>query len=808
MNSKKTHKIPLNWNQKINFVPRKNFFQLFKTQVNKNSKNIAVVTTDGSLTYEELNTKSNKLAKYLRSLGVKKNSPIGLSINSELNLIVGILGILKSGGVYLPLDPSYPKTYLKSMLKNAKPKLIITQSTSFPLFCKINIPVINLDKEFKKINNIKNASISQNNFESSMKLDDLAYIIYTSGSTGKPKGIMISHRSLPNIALSRKKFYPNKIKALISGGICFDASILVIFYTLLNGGCLYLSNYELNKNIRDLRNFIKKNSINFIISVPSLYSKLLENLHNFPKLKTVSLTGESIPYSLCLRHSKLVSNAILYNEYGPSEYAIGTTIAKIYDPFEKKIQKICVGKPLINTQVYILDENLKLVSSGSKGEIHVAGVGLAKGYLNNKSLTNKSFIPVSFSNQKQVCLYKTGDLGRFLPNGNLEFLGRINNQYKICNYKINLGEIEHAILQHPKIKETVVFANENSNELIAYITTLSKKSIENDLKNHLVNILPNYMIPSKFVHLNQFPLSANGKIDKKALLNNQFTKAIESIKKKIIKRGDLPHVSVKKQLKYVDNLSKFPLGRFLIEKKYFDSFWTHYVMISQKNTKISKLSLEHFILNRSPLIKGWKELFKNFQKLMQERLRENITLASIPCGLMQDMFLLDYSNLANFIIIGIDIDPNVIASARKLSLKTNYSKNVKLIKRDAWKLQFSSKLDLITSCGLNIYESNKKKLSDLYSQFYKALKPGGTLITGFLTFPPHKKFSEWNLKVIKSQDLILEKILFEDIINMHHHNFKTSKQFKKELEAIGFKKIEFLYDKARVFPVVIAHKPT
>lgn len=284
-----------------------------------------------------------------------------------------------------------------------------------------------------------------------------------------------------------------------------------------------------------------------------------------------------------------------------------------------------------------------------------------------------------------------------------------------------------------------------------------------------------------------------------------FQSELKNLKNKIIRRGDLPYISVEDQLKYVDELAQFPLGRILLEKRSIDTEWTDYIITHTNKKKCAPL--EDFILNRSPFTKGWRELLKNFQKLSKENLKDGVVLASIPCGAMRELLELDYSSISNFTIIGIDIDLNSLSLAKKFAIQKGLSKNIRLYQQDAWKLPYNSEIDIITSCGLNIYISDQKKVLDLYRQFFKALKPGGKLIIGFLTYPPEEaKDSEWRLKQISSKDILLEKILYKDILDVEWRNFRTSKEFESELRMVGFTYITFYYDELHVFPTIIAKK--
>jgi amino acid adenylation domain-containing protein len=504
----------------------KSSVELFAEEVKKHLDEIALIFENKKLSYRELDCRSNQVAKYLRENGVQTETVVGLSLGNSLNLIVGILGILKAGGVYLPLEPTYPQDRIDYMLEDAKPSILLTESLIAPKFEHFSGIVIQLDKCWKEI-----SALSDDPQEILIEPNHLAYVIYTSGSTGKPKGIMVEHASFAHGITAHQEFYQGKLVGLLSGAISFDVSILIIFHLLISGGTILI---PLSKSIIDaekLIHLIESHSINYILCVPALYSMMLNKSRQLPSLKIVSLTGENIPNSIVTLHPRFAPNAILYNEYGPTEYAIGTTIAKIYDPEEKIAYPISIGKPLSNTYVYILDENLQPVSSGTKGEIFIGGAGIARGYLNNEALTAKKFIWITFPGQKPIRLYRTGDFGRFLPDGNLEFLGRMDYQVKIRGNRVELGEIEHAIYQHPKVDEAVVVVREEPDDnkyLVAYFTALVTTEIRQELKAHLTNLLPKYMIPSAFIQLECFPRTPNGKINRNAL-PNIFEKQKENV---------------------------------------------------------------------------------------------------------------------------------------------------------------------------------------------------------------------------------------------------------------------------------------
>ncbi len=553
-------------NEKKYFMPDKksvsrkfnNIYSLLSNQLEHDPLATAVVFENISLTYKELDEKSNQFANYLLALGVGSGKVIGLSLTNHPNLIIGLLGILKAGGVYLPIDPESPIGHLDYIIKDATPSLLITESHLLDRFSKLGCKVLPIDTDPVW----KNAATCFH--ELPIQPGQLLYIVYTSGSTGKSKGIMLTHDSLPHFVVAREDPYIKNPVSLMLGSIGFDPSILTIFYTLALGGKICLPNNQVRVDIDTVIALIAKFSVNFIICVPSLYLAILKRIDYIPSLRQVSLAGESMPKQIPILHSKVAPNAMLYNEYGPSEYAIGGTLSTIFDARDSKIHEINIGKPLKDIIVYILDQDLKACPLGAKGEIFIGGPGLAKGYLNNQSLTNEKFFSISINELPPILLYQTGDFGCLLPDGNIDFLGRIDYQVKILGYRVELAGIEHTISQFPGIDESVVIANDSSSgekTLIAYFSSY-KHVPPHELRLFLSNLLPKYMVPSQFMQLSQFPLTLNGKIDRKALplpensLSTDAKETYSELEKNILKIWQ----SVLKSEKFSINDNFFDVG--------------------------------------------------------------------------------------------------------------------------------------------------------------------------------------------------------------------------------------------------------
>ncbi len=494
-----------NQNAKKSFA---SFCELFRLQAKANPSQIAAVFEENSLTYEELNHRSSQVANLLRTFSVKPETIVALSLYNGLDLLVGILGILQSGCAYLPIDPDYPIARIESILMDAKPAILLTDETLYGKFSPLSNNVVLINKR---------PLAEQAIWHESIKPEHLAYVIYTSGSTGRPKGIMMEHKALSHAGSAYTKLHPKRLISLMSGSISFDASLLVISHTLSLGGTVCIPRNEIAADPEQLIALIEKHKVNYTLCVPFFYSMLLNKSQKLTSLQCVDLGGDSIPNDIPALHAKIAPNAILHNVYGPSEYAVGATFSKIYDPVSGITNKISIGKPLPNTQVYILDENLKQVATGVRGEIFIGGAGLARGYLNNKLLSTEKFIFMSLPGQDLIRLYRTGDFGRFTPDGNIEFLGRMDHQVKIRGHRIELGELEYLISQYPEVNKAVVMAQDQSDgrkRIVAYFSTTAKEDISEMLQTHLRTTVPQYMVPSALIKIVNWPLTATGKIDR------------------------------------------------------------------------------------------------------------------------------------------------------------------------------------------------------------------------------------------------------------------------------------------------------
>ncbi|HLO85960.1 MAG TPA: amino acid adenylation domain-containing protein, partial [Nostocaceae cyanobacterium] len=449
--------------------------------------------------------------------GVGAEVLVGICVERSLEMLIGILGILKAGGAYLPLDPHYPQERLALMLEDTQISILLTQQHLLADLPTNNAKTICLDTNWETI-----SSESTENPINNTSAENLVYVIYTSGSTGKPKGVEITHRNLVHSTTARLAYYQEPVSNfLLLSSFAFDSSVAGIFWTLCCGGTLHLPEEGVQQEVTKLVELISQNRISHLLSLPSLYALILQQAapEQLTSLRAVIVAGEACLPELVKNHSQLQSKASLFNEYGPTEGTVWSTVYNCYSS-ENKTQ-VSIGHPIVNTQIYILDSDLNPVPIGVTGEIYISGEGLARGYLNRPTTTAEKFIPHPFSQKPGMRLYKTGDLARYLSDGNIEFLGRIDNQVKIRGFRIELGEIEALLNQHPEVEESVVLAREDipgNQRLVAYVVLQFKSNLTGkELRNFLQDKLPDFMVPSVVVLLKEFPLSPNGKVDRKAL---------------------------------------------------------------------------------------------------------------------------------------------------------------------------------------------------------------------------------------------------------------------------------------------------
>ncbi|QLE39379.1 amino acid adenylation domain-containing protein [Nostoc sp. C052] len=507
----------IEWNQTQTDYPQQAcIHQLFEAQVEKTPDAVALIFNNQHLTYKDLNIRANQLAQHLQSLGVGTETLIGICIERSLEMVVALLAILKAGGAYVPLDPGYPQERLAFMLSDTKVSVLLTQKelvTKLPIHTAF---VICLDADWNTI-----AQNKKENLSTSITADNLAYVMYTSGSTGTPKGVSVIHRGVVRLVKETNYAHLTDEEIILQlAPISFDASTFEIWGCLLNGGQLVI--YPPNRpSLEELGQIIQQYQVTTLWLTAGLFHLIVdEKIDALKSLRQLLAGGDVLSVPHVQKFLQTVENCQLINGYGPTENTTFTCCHTITAPLQADVS-IPIGRPIANTQVYILDQNLQPVSIGETGELYIGGDGLARGYLNRPDLTAEKFIYHSFDSDLATRLYKTGDLARYLPDGKIEFLGRIDNQIKIRGFRIELGEIEREIAQHPDVRENVVLARQDEigeKQLTAYIVPQYNSSYtHNNLRLFLQQRLPNYMMPSAFVILESLPLTANGKVDRHKL---------------------------------------------------------------------------------------------------------------------------------------------------------------------------------------------------------------------------------------------------------------------------------------------------
>jgi len=492
----------------------------FEEQAQKTPHTVAVVFDYEKLTYQQLNQRANQLAHYLQRLGVKPETLVGIFMERSLEMVVALLAILKAGAAYVPIDPSYPPDRLAYMLADAQVYLLLTTGKLLKTDSEIahlaqGYTVIDLDSEWDKISI---SQTSKDNPVSSVQLHNLAYVLYTSGSTGKPKGVMMEHLPLINLIDWHLHHRITPAKTLQFAPLSFDISFHEIFSTWCSGGTLVLISEEQRRNPEALFNVILTQEIEKIY----LPFAALQQLAKIAKgrslpLREIMTAGEQLVIVPVIAEFLQKSGCILHNHYGATECQDVTAFTL---PKNVKDWQILppIGRPIQNTQIYILDQSYQVVPIGDEGELYIGGQGIARGYFNRPDLTQERFIANPFGSGR---LYKTGDLGRYLPDGNIQHLGRADGQIKLRGFRIELGEIEGLLSQNPIVHECAVILREDvpgNRRLVAYVV-LSREAVTNDLElilhRYLRDNLPDYMVPTAIVFLERMPLTPTGKLDRR-----------------------------------------------------------------------------------------------------------------------------------------------------------------------------------------------------------------------------------------------------------------------------------------------------
>ena len=492
--------------------------ELFERQVARDAAAVAVVSGDREVAYGELNERANRVARYLRNLGVGAESRVGLLVERGIEMVVGLLGIIKAGAAYVPLDPSYPQARLEYMLRDAAVNVVLTEQRLERLATRVAASVgtlLYLDEPWAELG-------SGEDLTAPVDSENLAYIIYTSGSTGQPKGVMNTHRGICNFLLWMQDTFQLTAndRVLQKTAFSFDVSVWECFWPLLTGARLVLAEPGGHQNPAYLRHIIEQEQISVMHFVPVMLQVFLEEpgLERCTSLRKVLTGGEALSLELQERFFARLG-AELHHLYGPTETTIDVTYGACRQHSASTI--VPIGKPIANTQIYLLDRNYEPVPIGVAGELHIAGMALARGYHRQPGLTAEKFVANPFSREPGARLYKTGDLARYLPDGSIEFLGRIDHQVKLRGFRIELGEIEAVLKQHAGVREVVVVDRElkkRGRQLVAYVVgQVETPPTAGELRDHVRSKLPEYMVPSAFVFLPALPLSPSGKIDRRAL---------------------------------------------------------------------------------------------------------------------------------------------------------------------------------------------------------------------------------------------------------------------------------------------------
>jgi amino acid adenylation domain-containing protein len=509
-------KIIMDWNNTAAEYPKEaTVVSLFENQASTTPERIAIVSKNKTVSYQQLNELSGKIAAYLqKTIKVTQGDLVGILLEREEQLIPCILGILKTGAAYIPIDPNYPRERIQAIIEDAQVKTLVSRGRFINNLPADTITVLNLDKEW---NAIEAQQAIRSNLEKHSEA--LAYVIYTSGSTGRPKGVMITHRSLVNYINWAGNYYIGKALSTfpLFTSISFDLTVTSIFTPLITGNKIIL--YEEEEDKSTLIEKVCADSEVTIIKLTPSHLKIVRSaefkIDPGQPIKRFIVGGEELENKLAEDiYNKFDGRVELYNEYGPTEATVGCMIHK-FNPAES-YSTVPIGRPIHNMQIYVLDKNLKTVPPGIEGELYISGDGLAKGYLLKEELTNQKFIDHPFIKNEKM--YRTGDLAIRLTDGNIIFRGRMDGQAKINGFRIETGDIESKLQTHPKIQETVVIVKEKDGEkcLVAYYVAEQAITVS-ELQTHLQMQLPDYMIPARYVKLNKIPLTTNGKINKSAL---------------------------------------------------------------------------------------------------------------------------------------------------------------------------------------------------------------------------------------------------------------------------------------------------
>ncbi|KAG0164663.1 NRPS protein [Apophysomyces sp. BC1015] len=516
------HQLLVEWNATQHDYPSHLcIHQLFEAQAECTPHASALVYGEQTLSYAELNEQANRLAHRLIELGVQPDVCVAICVERSLAMTVGLLAILKAGGAYVPLDPAYPSERLAHILADAAPAIVLADAVGRAALGEAALTSRTvLDPNVLPQRSGTNPSVP------GLTSRHLAYVIYTSGSTGTPKGVQNEHRALINRLVWMQHAYcltPGD-RVLQKTSFGFDVSVWEFFWTLMNGATLVVAAPNVHQDPAELMDLIVRQRVTTIHFVPSMLSAFLhsEGVQRCQSIKRVICSGEALPGTSARLCRTLLPDAQLYNLYGPTEAAIDVTAWRC--PADYAEETVPIGRPIANTQIYLLDPYGKPVPLGAAGELYIGGAGVARGYLNRPELSAERFVPDPFSAELDARMYKTGDLARYRPDGNLEYLGRNDYQVKIRGFRIEPGEIEARLVEHPQVREAVVLAlgEDSDKRLVAYVVAEPDEQLIDALRGHLLAILPEYMVPAAIISLETLPLTPNGKLDRRALPEPEF----------------------------------------------------------------------------------------------------------------------------------------------------------------------------------------------------------------------------------------------------------------------------------------------
>lgn len=516
LSERELHRLLLDWNATEETYPRdSSLAELFENAARKSPDSIAVVCGAERLSYRELNAKADQLADHLRARKVQPEELVGLCVERSPNLVVGLLGILKAGAAYVPLDPTYPPERLRFMLEDSQLRLLLTERELQANLPPTSAEVLYLDMPDSAAPRSNATSASGTTPATGSPHAQLAYVIYTSGSTGKPKGVQVTQGSVINLlcSIARKTGFTSQDNLLAVTTLSFDIAGLELFLPLITGARLTLATRQQAGDGTQLARLLADTGATVLQGTPATWRLLLESGWTGSKSLTGFCGGEALKRSLA--DDLLLRVAALWNFYGPTETTIWSTAWKVLPS-----EPISIGRPLGNTQVYVLDEVLLPLPVGTVGELHIGGDGVARGYLGQPELTAQKFVSVCLPGQRERRVYKTGDLARFMPDGSLQCLGRVDHQVKVRGFRIELGEIESVLRQHASVAEAVVTAWDDAfgeKRLVAYVLSKNGPPPAAELRDFARTRLPLYMVPAQFVQLEHFPLTPNGKLDMRRL---------------------------------------------------------------------------------------------------------------------------------------------------------------------------------------------------------------------------------------------------------------------------------------------------